>query len=280
MFDLQHIGILITVFAFMMGVVRVVPELWDTYRERYRVSTTRTSRELSKFFINIKPGKIIAITMVVGVLLGFLLDSWVIAAVLAISGVFAPKVILKVWRDIRTGQVEAQLMDALILIGSSLKSGLDIAAGIERVATTMKAPISEEFGLVINSYRLGTPLEAALLDLTDRIPSRTLETVIYAINIQRETGGNIIKTFEQLVVTIREETKLQKKVQAMTSQGRMQIVFLAIFPWFLALVFFVVAKEMMVPVLQSTTGQLVLVGLLIWEGIGVLVTKKVVEVRL
>src|SRR5205085_7945807 len=103
-------------------------------------------------------------------------------------------------------------------------------AGIERVAVSSKPPISEEFGLVLNAYRLGTPLEVALMDLTERINSRTLETVIYAINIQRETGGNIIKTFDQLVMTIREETKLQKKARSTSAQARAQIVVPAGFP--------------------------------------------------
>jgi len=264
----------------MMMILRVIPELWTNYRQQYEVSVTKTSRELSKFFINIKPGKIIGLAAGIGALLGIATGSWILAGALAVSGLFAPKLILRVWRDIRTAQVEAQLMDALILISNSLKSGLDIAAGIERVAVTMKAPISEEFGLVINSYRLGTSLETALLDLTNRIPSRMLETVIYAINIQRESGGNIIKTFDQLVTTIREESKLQKKVKAMTAQGRAQIVFLTFFPWLLAVVFFFLAKDMMMGALQSSIGQIILVFLIIWEGVGVLVTKKLVEVRL
>jgi len=280
MFDLTHLSVLIAVFTFMMMVVKLIPDLWTTYRERYQTSTAKTSRELTRFFVTIKPGKIMLIAAGLGVLLGIVSGSWILGIALAISGVFAPKIFLKIWRDIRARQVEAQLMDALILVNNSLRSGLDIAAGIERVATTMKPPISEEFGLVMNSYRLGTPLEIALLDMTDRIPSQTLETVIYAINIQRETGGNIIKTFEQLIMTIRDESKLQKKVSAMTSQGRTQIVFLAVFPWVLALAFFLMARDMMMPALQSTIGQIVLIFLIVWEGIGILVTKKVVEVRL
>ena len=169
-------------------------------------------------------------------------------------------------------------MDALLLMNNSLRSGLDMAAGIERVSATMKPPISEEFGLVLNSYRLGTQLEVALMDLTTRIRSRTLETVVYAIAIQRETGGNIIKTFEQLVSTIREENKLQKKVRAMTSQGRMQIFFLAGFPWLMALGFFLISPDFMAPALANPWGQIVIVFLLIWEAIGIVVTKKIVTV--
>ena len=62
-------------------------------------------------------------------------------------------------------------MDALILISNALRSGLDIASGIELVASNLKPPISEEFGLVLNAYRLGAPLERALMDMTTRIQS-------------------------------------------------------------------------------------------------------------
>jgi len=280
MFDLAHISILVVVFLFMMTVIKLIPDFVEAYRERFHLNFARTSRDLSRFFIDIHPAKIMALIGGVGLLLGVVTGSWVIAVALAVGGIFAPKIILTVYRSIRAAQVEAQLMDALILLSNSLKSGLDMAAAIERVASSMKPPISEEFGLIINAYRLGSPLEQALLDMTERVPSRSLETVVYAINIQRETGGNIIKTFDQLVETIREESKLQKKVRALTSQARTQITFLAVFPWVLAILFFFLSPDLMRPALQSDIGQMVLVFLIVWEGIGVVVAKKVVRVEM
>src|SRR5436190_20481166 len=91
----------------------------------------------------------------------------------------------------------------------------------------------------------------ALMDLTRRIRSRTLETAVYAINIQRETGGNIIKTFDQMIITIREESKLQKKMAAATAQGRTQIAFLAFFPWGIGLLFMFISPDFMRPALAN-----------------------------
>ncbi len=275
---IAHLGILIAVFFVMAGIVEMIPELFTLYRERYMADLVRTTRELDKFFLNVKPTKILIASLVLGAALGALTGSWVTAVAIALAGLVAPKIILTIWKDIRSTQVEAQLMDALLLVSNSLKSGLDIAAGIERIASTMPPPISEEFGLVLNAYRLGTPLETALMDLTSRIRSRTLETAVYAINIQRETGGNLIKTFEQLVLTIREESKLQKKVTALTSQGRTQIFFLASFPWALALLFFFLSPDFIRPALANPYGQMVLVGLIVWEAIGIFVTKRIVTV--
>jgi len=275
---MAHTGILITVFFVMVTIVELIPELFRIYREKYMEDVVRTTRELDKFFFRIKPTNLLLICLAIGSILGLLSGSWIFAATIALFGLVAPRIALAIWKDIRSAQVEAQLMDALILISNSLKSGLDIAAGIERVATTMKPPISEEFGLVLNSYRLGTPLETALMSMTTRIRSRTLETAIYAINIQRETGGNLIKTFEQLVVTIREEDKLQNKVKALTSQGRMQTYFLAFFPWTMAALFYFLSPDFIRPALSNPMGQIVIIILLIWEAIGIVITKKIVTV--
>jgi tight adherence protein B len=273
-----HLGILMTVFFVMVTIVEMIPELFRVYREKYMADVIRTTRELDKFFFRIKPTTLLLICLATGTVLGLLTASWMFAVAVALFGLVAPKIALTIWKNIRSSQVDAQLMDALILISNSLKSGLDIASGIERIATTMQPPISEEFGLVLNAYRLGTPLETALMSMTTRIRSRTLETAIYAINIQRETGGNLIKTFDQLVVTIREEDKLQKKVTALTSQGRMQTYFLASFPWAMGLLFFMITPDFMRPALANPWGQIVIVFLLVWEAIGIVVTRRIVTV--
>ena len=201
---LAHLPILVIVFFLMLSIVNLIPSLFEFYQTRYVLNLGRTARELDKFFLNVKPKWILIWAAALGAILGFLAESGVLAAAIVIAGIFAPKILLALWKDVRSTRFEAQLMDGLILMGNSLKSGLDIASGVERVAASMPPPISEEFGLVLNAYRLGTPLESALMDMTGRITSRTLEIVVYAISIQRETGGNLIKTFDQLVQTIRE----------------------------------------------------------------------------
>ena len=49
-------------------------------------------------------------------------------------------------------KINKQLMDALILLSNSLRSGMDIVQGFELVSHDMRPPISDEFGLVIKNY--------------------------------------------------------------------------------------------------------------------------------
>src|SRR5271154_19148 len=152
----------VVIFTIVYGTIGLLPDFIKLFRDRYTVRLTLTGRELSRFFIDIAPIKIVMGASVLGALLGLLTGSWVLAVTLCVAGILAPKTVLVVWKDIRSTQFDAQLMDALILLGNALKSGLDIVAGIELIAVQMKPPISEEFGLVLNAYRLGAPLERAL----------------------------------------------------------------------------------------------------------------------
>jgi len=268
----------VTVFSFMLTVVNLLPSVVSTFQARYKDRFGHLSREMDSFFIHLKATYIVIGSIALGIVLGVVTGSWILGITLAILGVFAPKIALAVWKNIRSAQVENQLMDALVLINNALRSGLDIASGIELITTNMKPPISEEFGTVLNAYRLGGSLETALVDLTRRVRSRPLETAVGAVLIQREMGGNLVKTFEQLIQTIREEAKLQKKVKALSAQGRTQIAFLAVFPWGLAVLFYMLSPDMFGPALVNPIGQAVLVGLAIWEAIGILVTKRLVAV--
>jgi tight adherence protein B len=278
MINLSHLTVFLSISAFMMAAVNLLPAVVKRVQDRYLDRIGSSSRELEKFFVRIKIPHMLGGAVVMGALLGWATGSWVLATSVAVVGLVAPKAVLTIWKSIRSTQFDAQLMDALILIGNALRSGLDIATGVELVTTNMSPPISEEFGLALNTYRLGGSLESALTEMTRRIQSRALETVVSAIILQRETGGNLVKTFDQLVQTIREESKLQKKVKALSAQGRTQVAFLAVFPWALSAVLYFLSPEMIQPALADPWGQAALAGLIVWELIGILVTKKIVTV--
>jgi tight adherence protein B len=276
--SMSHIMVFLSVSTFMMGVTSLLPSLVRRLQDVYAARMATKSRELNQLFIQFKPAYVMAGGAMIGILLGWLLGSWVIAGFMILAGLVAPRFIMSIWKNIRSSQFDEQLMDALLLIGNALRSGLDIATGIELVATSMTPPISEEFGLVLNAYRLGGSLEKALTDMTHRIHSRILETTVVSIILQRETGGNLVKTFEQLVATIREEGKLQKKVRAISAQGRTQITFLASFPWGMAAIMYFLSPEMIQPALSESWGQMAVAGIVIWEVIGIIVTKRIITV--
>lgn len=276
----NHIFLLISVFGVMLAAVEILPPMVTAWRERQKESKGRSKRDNEPSFAWKSfgaPQRIIT-ALIIGGIAWSITNNIIPFLIMVILAAVGPKIWDALQRERRIKQFDNQLLDGLVLVNNALKSGLDIVTGIELIATNMKAPISEEFGQTLNAYRLGAPLEEALRNMTQRVKSRSLETAVSSIVIQRETGGNLIKTFEQLILTIREESKLQKKIQAISSQGRTQVTVLAFFPWAIGALFFTISPETMQKAIETSTGQLVLVGLVVWEGIGLMVTKKIVTV--
>ena len=87
-----------------------------------------------------------------------------------------PAAVLDALKKSRGKRVNKQLMDSLILLSNSLRSGMDIVQGFELVSKDMLPPIADEFGLVVKNYQLGTPFEKALDGLSDRVSARSVVT--------------------------------------------------------------------------------------------------------
>lgn len=194
-------------------------------------------------------------------------------------GVRIPEKVLVSLKRSRGIKVNKQLMDALILLSNSLRSGMDIVQGFELVSKDMLPPISDEFGLVVKNYQLGTPFEQALDGLTDRVDSRMLSYVVKAIIIQRQVGGNLTVIFARLVENIREESKLEEKLQAMTAQQKIQSIVVSVMPFVMMGVMFMFNPEQMFAFYTSFIGIFVFVFCCVWIGIGMMILQKMGDVR-
>ena len=156
---------------------------------------------------------------------------------------------------------------------------MDIVQGFELVSRDMQPPIADEFGLVVKNYQLGTPFEKALDGLTERVESRMLSYIVKAIIIQRQVGGNLTVIFSRLVENIREESKLEEKLQAMTAQQKIQSIVVSVMPFVMMLVMFIFNPTQMISFYTSPVGIFVFLFCIIWIGIGMQVLKKMGEVR-
>ncbi|MFH1619799.1 MAG: type II secretion system F family protein, partial [bacterium] len=172
-----------------------------------------------------------------------------------------------------------QLMDALILLSNSLRSGLDIVQGFERVSKDLLSPISDEFSLVIRNYQLGTPFEKALENMEDRVASRLLSYMIKAIILQRQVGGNLTKIFERIVENIREESKLEEKTKSLTAQQKIQSIVVGIMPWIMVGVMFLFQGQTMAKFYFSGIGIFTFFMCALWIAIGMKFVQSLGNIR-
>jgi tight adherence protein B len=91
--------------------------------------------------------------------------------------------------------------------------------------------------------QLGIPMERALDNLINRIPSEDLDLVVTAVNVQREVGGNLAEVLDTISHTIRERIRIKGEIKTLTTQVSYSGKFLAVIPIILSGVLWLVNRN-------------------------------------
>jgi tight adherence protein B len=133
-------------------------------------------------------------------------------------------------RTKRKAQFAEQLPDAIDLIVRSLKVGHPLSGAMAAISRELPAPLSTEFGIAFNEVSYGMDISTAFAKMAERMPAPDLGYLTMAVQIQQESGGNLIEALAKLGAVIRERFRMFRKVKAITAEGRFSAWFLSLFP--------------------------------------------------
>ena len=121
----------------------------------------------------------------------------------------------------RMARISEQLPEALEVMTISLRAGQSLEQTIRLTASQLDDPVGAEFTRVAEETELGRPLEQALVNMAERLSEiRPLRTFVVSVLVLRQTGGNLIEVLESIIDTMRQQTQYERKLQAMTAEGR------------------------------------------------------------
>lgn len=245
-------------------------------------------RRLDAMFVEIDKRKITIVIYLLSFGLGFIsiLLLWphfflglLMGLIIGILGWNVPLMYVKNIQEKRANQFVDQMVDGLTIMANGIKAGLNVTQAMERVVENLGNPISQEFKMVLSQIRVGRSVEEALVDLAFRVPKPDVQMFVTAINILRETGGNMGETFETIVTTIRERQKVEKKIQAMTTQGLMQGLIITAVPFFILLGFAILDPAYVKPLFTDPKGIGLLFLMLTLQVIGGLLIRSIVSIK-
>jgi len=123
-----------------------------------------------------------------------------------------------------------QLSDTVSLLANSIRAGHSVQQGLEQVSHDAPEPTRSAFSLAVRELGLGASMEDALARLLERYPSEDMELITTAINVHSVIGGSLVKILETTAATIRERTRMNAEVKALTAQQRYSAYVLALLP--------------------------------------------------
>ena len=272
--------ILITgsVFFFSLVIFSVLSTAYEQYQERY---VAKSMNDMSDMFLFIDPRQMLMLNFSSMALLGIM--CWIVVnplmgVLFAIFGFFVPMMTVKHYRKQRIKKFNVQLVDALQAMANAFKAGLTFPQAIEHVSKEAPAPLSQEFGLFVKEIKLGVPLEEGLINMARRVGSDDLELVVVSTNISRALGGNMAEMFETISTTIRERFRLEGKIDALTSQGKLQGWIVAMMPLVLGVVLNYMRPDLMAPMLDHMFGYVLVCLIALMELCGLFFIRRIVNI--
>lgn len=266
------------VFFLTLVVLGILGRAFERYKERYVV---KSMTDLSDMFLFVDQSQVLVLNICLMILLsgfGFWVGGPLLLALFGGGGFFLPSAAIRYYRVRRIKTFNAQLVEALQQMSNALKAGLTFAQAIEAIARESKAPLQQEFGLFVKEVKLGVSLDDALMNMAKRVGSDDLELVATSTNISRSLGGNMSEMFETIAGTIRERFRLEGKIDALTSQGKLQGWIVASMPLCLGLVLNYMRPDLMEPMFDHIFGYVLIAGIFIMEAVGILLIRKIVNI--
>lgn len=229
---------------------------WLAHQERYY------DRVLNfQLLLNVNPR--LAVTMtIVGVvmvaLIGYLLGGIVFFIPFGVIGFLAPWLIIRHLDQKRKERLDLQLVDGITTIASGVRAGLTLIQGMELLVQNSTGPIKQEFSQLLREYQMGLDLNQAMRNCSNRVGLSNYRLVFTAIEMHRVRGGNSGESLDRIAESIREIQRLEGKLDAITAQGRYQATFIALSPFALLAIFYVLDPAAVTLLFTEPMGRVIL----------------------
>jgi len=182
-------------------------------------------------------------------------------------------------RSKRLKKFTKALPDAIELMARALRAGHSMASSIEIIAEQTPKPLSSEFAICFQQQKFGIPFRDALLEMGERVPSRDLHFLITAVLVQKETGGDLTEILDRTTVVIRERVRIESEIRTYTAQGRLTGWILSCLPIAMLTLINVITPGYSHILFYDPLGQKLLYAGATCIGIGALIIRKIVDIK-
>ena len=176
-----------------------------------------------------------------------------------VSGLGLPHIAIGFLISRRVKRFLSDFPEAIDLIIRGLRSGLPVPESIRIVGQEFKGAVGTEFSLISDRIRFGQQLEEALWDAVRRIDLPDFKFFVVSLSVQRETGGNLAETLENLSNILRQRRQMKLKIKAMSSEARASAMILGALPFLMFSIMLLINSEYVMTLFTDPRG-LIMVG--------------------
>jgi tight adherence protein B len=227
-------------------------------------------------------GRYGVICLIVGVMTAIgLLVCGTSPAIALLVGLFAllwlPHMAIGTMVKIRRAHFAKLFPQAIGLVVRGLKAGIPVTETMLVVGREVAGPVGEEFRQIGDQIKLGQRLEEALRVSAARLDLAEFNFFVITLSVQRETGGNLAETLENLDDILRKRQHMRLKVRAMSSEATASAGIIGCLPFVNAGMLFMVDRAYIMTLFTAPLGRMMLVVAGISLAAGILIMVRMVK---
>lgn len=261
-------------------------QLFDRVARRIIPRRDNLRQRLARTGKSIPLGSFFAASLAAG-LVGFVVASFVLSLppliaffAAIIAGIGLPNYYISRLANRRAKKFTAQFPEAIDLIVRGLKSGLPVSESIRMVGEELQEPVGTEFKAINDAQGLGQALEAAMWDATKRIPTPEFKFFVISLSVQRETGGNLAETLENLSDILRQRRHMRQKIKALSSEAKSSAMIIGALPFIMFGILMVTGRDYVLILFTDPRGHIMIGIGLASMAIGVFVMARMVKFKI
>src|SRR5581483_5728674 len=261
---------------------QIVGSLKEVEARRQKDNKITMAARLTQAGLDWQPRKFMIVSAIFGAV-GFAVAMFAGGGPLAAIGMaFAfgfglPRWLLSFLKKRREKAFLRALPDAVDVIVRGIKAGLPLFESLKVVAADSPEPLRSEFSAIIETQAIGMPLGEACSRLYERMPVPEANFFGIVIAIQQKSGGNLSEALGNLSKVLRDRKKMAEKIQAMSMEAKASAGIIGALPPVVMLLVYLTTPAYISLLWTHPTGQLMLVGCVIWMSMGILVMKKMIN---
>ena len=180
----------------------------------------------------------------------------------------------------RTVRIEAQLADALDLLGSSVAAGVGLVEALDGVVREVRAPLRNVLTNAAERLRLGDDPQRVFEDAQTTLPLPAFRLLTHFLSVQWQSGGTLAPGLHAIAETVRDRVNLGRRVHGQTAEARISVFGILVVVYLIATVAWVNNPERIEAFLGSEVGGGIAAGSVVLQAVGIIWMARLTRVEL
>ncbi|PLZ03379.1 pilus assembly protein [Burkholderia sp. WAC0059] len=164
--------------------------------------------------------------------------------------------------------------DTIDLVIRATRAGVPITQAIATAGEQVDEPVRAEFKTMGDALKLGIDLVDVLEAANARIEIADFAFFSVCLRLQRETGGQLGETLENLSSIIRMRRDIRQKTKALTAEGKLTSRIIAFVPFFIGAAIYTLNRDYIEVLFTTGTGHRMLAVAAVLLTVGLTIVQK------